>query len=159
MHTSELETSPHPDHRDLAAVRSLMILSDLARKLSATWDLLDAPTRDEALGSLTAACTSVQRWGSGGQLPPVHIEPEAADPVDPSDDSVISNELLLRQLTPRERDILAAIGSGASTTQRAEQLGIARDTVRSHVKNVLAKLQVHSRLEAAMIVARTTAPL
>ena len=111
-----------------------MTLSDLARNLSATWDLLDAPTREEALRGLSAACSDVQRLGSGGH-----------------------DELLLRQLTPRETDVLAAIGSGASTTQMAEQLGISRDTVRSHVKNVLAKLQVHSRLEAAMM-ARTTGP-
>jgi DNA-binding CsgD family transcriptional regulator len=157
MPLSQLETSSHPHHRDVAAVRSLMILSDLARKLSATWDLLDAPTREEALGGLSAACSDVQRWGSGGQDPPVLPELDEGGSSDSSDGSVISNELLLRQLTPRERDILAAIGSGASTVQMAEQLGISRDTVRSHVKNVLAKLQVHSRLEAAMM-ARTTTP-
>jgi len=154
MQTSQLAASSHPDHRDVATVRSLLILSDLARKLSANWYFLDTPTRHEALGGLAAACSDVQRLGSGGNVTSVLPELDENGSFD-SDGSVTRNELLLRQLTPRESDILAAIGSGASTPQMAEQLGISPDTVRSHVKNVLAKLQVHSRLEAAMM-ARTT---
>ena len=55
---------------------------------------------------------------------------------------------LLGTLTAREREILVALAEGASTTEIAAQLGISRTTVQTHVKNVLGKLGVHSKVEA-----------
>lgn len=57
------------------------------------------------------------------------------------------------KLTPREVEILRLLSHGASTDQIAERLHIARETVRNHVRSILSKLDVHSRLEA-MAVAR-----
>ena len=54
----------------------------------------------------------------------------------------------LRHLTPREREVLCALAEGRSIPDVATSLGISAMTVQSHVKNVLAKLGVHSRLEA-----------
>ncbi|MGE5460848.1 MAG: response regulator [Solirubrobacterales bacterium] len=62
-----------------------------------------------------------------------------------------SGRLGLRRLTPREAEILRALAAGASIPEIAEQLGITALTVQSHVKNVLAKLGVHSRLEAVTL--------
>ena len=53
------------------------------------------------------------------------------------------------QLTPREWQVLELIVDGASTSEMAAGLGLARETVRSHVKHVLRKLAVGSRGEAA----------
>jgi DNA-binding NarL/FixJ family response regulator len=53
-----------------------------------------------------------------------------------------------RSLTPRETEVLRALAGGASTTEIAESLGISPMTVQSHVKNMLAKLGVHSKVEA-----------
>jgi PAS domain S-box-containing protein len=58
------------------------------------------------------------------------------------------------KLTPREVEILRLFSDGASTDQIAEQLHIARETVRNHVRSILRKLEVHSRLEA-MALARS----
>lgn len=50
-------------------------------------------------------------------------------------------------LTPRERDILEELSTGASAAAVAGKLGIAFDTVRSHIKNIYKKFGVHSRMQ------------
>jgi two-component system nitrate/nitrite response regulator NarL len=57
----------------------------------------------------------------------------------------------LSGLSPREKEILARIVSGQSTRQMAFAMNITVDTVRTYVKNVLAKLGAHSRLELAAL--------
>lgn len=52
-------------------------------------------------------------------------------------------------LTPREKEVLQRIVAGQSTIQMSRGMNISTSTVRSYVKNMLAKLGVHSRLEAA----------
>ena len=51
-------------------------------------------------------------------------------------------------LTRREREVLALLADGRSTQEVSEALAISVMTVQSHVKNVLAKLGVHSKVEA-----------
>src|SRR5205085_12530049 len=53
-----------------------------------------------------------------------------------------------RFLTDRERDVLARLVHGESGKQLARHMGIAYSTARTHIQNILAKLGVHSRLEA-----------
>ncbi len=53
-------------------------------------------------------------------------------------------------LTQRETDILKLIGKGLSNKEIAAELGIGEKTVRTHVSNVLAKLNVNSRTQAAL---------
>jgi DNA-binding NarL/FixJ family response regulator len=53
-------------------------------------------------------------------------------------------------LTPRERDVLAMLGIGLSNKDIAAELGLAERTVKVHVGNVLAKLGVPSRTQAAL---------
>jgi two-component system nitrate/nitrite response regulator NarL len=57
----------------------------------------------------------------------------------------------LRELSPREREILARIAGGQSTEQMSSAMNITVHTVRTYVKNVLAKLGVHSRLQLAAL--------
>lgn len=54
-------------------------------------------------------------------------------------------------LTPREEEVLRRIAAGQHTRQMAAEMDIAISTLRTYVKNVFAKLGVHSRLEAAAI--------
>lgn len=63
-------------------------------------------------------------------------------------------DLLARQLTDREREVLALLAEGCTSEGIAGQLGISRNTVRTHVQSILAKLGVHSRLEAAAFAVR-----
>jgi DNA-binding NarL/FixJ family response regulator len=55
----------------------------------------------------------------------------------------------LERLTPRERDVMALLLAGLRVEQIGAQLGIAANTVRTHLQNILAKLGVKSRAEAA----------
>jgi len=58
-------------------------------------------------------------------------------------------ERALAGLTPRELEVLRLLVEGRSNRQIAEQLFISGKTASVHVTNILAKLGVHSRLEAA----------
>ncbi len=55
------------------------------------------------------------------------------------------------KLTPREVEVLRLLSHGVSTHQIAEMLHIARETVRNHVRSLLRKLDVHSRIEAIAV--------
>jgi two-component system nitrate/nitrite response regulator NarL len=56
---------------------------------------------------------------------------------------------VLNFLTKREWEVLRCIMNGLTTEQMAKHLGVQRSTARTHVQNLLAKLGVHSRLQAA----------
>ena len=55
------------------------------------------------------------------------------------------------KLTPRENEILALLAEGQSNKVIARNLGISDGTVKLHVKSILRKLGVHSRVEAAVM--------
>jgi two-component system nitrate/nitrite response regulator NarL len=57
----------------------------------------------------------------------------------------------LASLTPRELDILRAVTAGASNKEIARQFAIAETTVKIHVQHILRKLDVSSRVHAAVI--------
>jgi DNA-binding NarL/FixJ family response regulator len=61
------------------------------------------------------------------------------------------------ELTAREWEVLDLLIDGEGTTAIAEKLGLARETVRSHIKHVLRKLGVGSRGEAIAIARRLRA--
>jgi len=52
------------------------------------------------------------------------------------------------RLTPAERGVLEVLADGATNEQISLHLGIAKDTVRAHLKRIFDKVCVHSRLEA-----------
>ncbi|MGB0721022.1 MAG: response regulator [Gammaproteobacteria bacterium] len=62
-----------------------------------------------------------------------------------------SGPSLFSELTPREAEILCLLAEGQSNKVIARNLGISDGTVKLHVKAILRKLGVHSRVEAAVI--------
>lgn len=58
------------------------------------------------------------------------------------------NAQLWERLTPRESEVLAFLARGKSGELIAEEMNIAPLTVRTHIRNIMSKLGVHSRLEA-----------
>lgn len=50
-------------------------------------------------------------------------------------------------LTKREQDIVTLLGQGKTLVKSAEELGIAHETARKHLKNVFKKLQINSQIE------------
>jgi DNA-binding NarL/FixJ family response regulator len=63
-------------------------------------------------------------------------------------------EKLFAEFTPREFDILRLLGQGLGTNAMSQRLGITAHTVEWHVRHVIEKLQVHSKLQAVMAAAR-----
>jgi two-component system nitrate/nitrite response regulator NarL len=62
--------------------------------------------------------------------------------------------MLLAQLTSRELEVLELLSAGRASEDIATALNISRNTVRTHVQGILAKLGVHSRLQAAAFASR-----
>lgn len=61
---------------------------------------------------------------------------------------------LTAQFTPRELEVLRLLADGQDTTALAGRLGIAPHTVEWHVRHVIEKLGVHSKLQAVIAAAR-----
>jgi DNA-binding NarL/FixJ family response regulator len=61
-------------------------------------------------------------------------------------------------LTPREHEIAGLVGAGLPNLEIARRLGVSVTTVRSHLKKVYSKLQLASRIELALLAARSGAP-
>ncbi|MCY9785604.1 response regulator transcription factor [Nocardiopsis sp. EMB25] len=60
----------------------------------------------------------------------------------------------LPQLTPRETEVLKLLAHSLNNREIGERLFITENTVKNHVRNILEKLQVHSRTEAAIYAVR-----
>ncbi|CAG0957818.1 Response regulator protein VraR [Burkholderiales bacterium] len=68
----------------------------------------------------------------------------------PGESKQRSPESYMKQLTEREREILQHLSSGKSNKAIAQALSISHDTVKLHVRHILSKLGLTSRVEAAV---------
>ncbi len=60
-----------------------------------------------------------------------------------------TTDSLISRLSPRERQVLSLLSRGWDNTRIAGELFISQHTVRTHIQNILEKLGMHSKLEAA----------
>ena len=97
-----------------------------------------------ALRDIVAGKTVVAPEPAPGQAP-VLARVVQGDSISPAEESPFA------KLTPRENEILALLAEGQSNKVIARNLGISDGTVKLHVKSILRKLGVHSRVEAAVI--------
>jgi DNA-binding NarL/FixJ family response regulator len=137
--TRMLRTS-HPE----VAVVILTSFSDRARIL----DALDAG----AIGYLLKDATPAElergiRAAARGEAP---LDPRAASELLAAREAPTPAE----GLSPREREVLALVAEGRSNRQVGEALFISAKTASVHVSNILAKLGVASRVEAAAVAHR-----
>ncbi|TMK86565.1 MAG: response regulator transcription factor [Actinobacteria bacterium] len=96
---------------------------------------------DDFLGTLKAAAAGeilIDRTALARLLPRVAREREARRDA----------QLLINQLTEREREVLGLLAQGYRNDDIAGRLYISPQTVQTHVRNLLGKLGVHSKLEA-----------
>ena len=74
----------------------------------------------------------------------------AAALLKPNDNTASSNESLLNDLTAREQEILSELSKGLSNMEIAEKLHLAERTIKHHMTNILSKLHLKNRVEAAL---------
>jgi DNA-binding NarL/FixJ family response regulator len=77
----------------------------------------------------------------------VHLDPAAAKALTAALRAPKAQEATL---SPREREVIVLIAEGATNRQIARHLGVAERTARTHVSNILTKLGLASRTQAAM---------
>jgi len=86
---------------------------------------------------MTSKLVAAYRGASASSEPSISAIQQQASPLD--------------SLSPREREILRGIAQGASNKEIGRDLGIAETTVKIHVQHVLRKLDVSTRVHAAVI--------
>ncbi|MFK5645905.1 AAA family ATPase [Ornithinimicrobium sp. LYQ121] len=101
----------------------------------------DARVEAEELGALPLLAEIDAAGGSAGAGESRRPRPGAAADRAPAD----------AELTPREREVLALVATGRSNGEIGRQLFISTKTVSVHVSNILAKLGVSGRTEAAAV--------
>jgi len=70
------------------------------------------------------------------------------------DDEERAQRVPAPKLTDREMQVLKLVARGMNNRDIAKELFISENTVKNHVRNILEKLQIHSRMEAVMIAVR-----
>lgn len=85
----------------------------------------------------------------GGEEPVAAVA-EAVIPEAEREAPAVQEDAALSRLSPREHDILREIARGASNKEIARTLGIAETTVKIHVQHILRKLNLTSRVQAAV---------
>jgi DNA-binding NarL/FixJ family response regulator len=118
-------------------------LLTLASWVAVRWRELDEQARLALVRKIQQMASDLgrQAQGKGGENPGSGDGPE------------VLNRLSL--LTPREIEVLEALTDGHSTAKIASLLGISIATVRTHVKSLLTKLGLHSRVEAVSLILRS----
>jgi two-component system nitrate/nitrite response regulator NarL len=113
----------------LKTVDSATLVASIVRAMRG-----ESPVSPEMTGKLVAAFQS--------KLPDAVPEPADEEPPDP-----------IHSLSPREQEILAHIARGASNKEIGRALDIAETTVKIHVQHILRKLNLSSRVKAAVYAA------
>src|SRR5262249_32469799 len=101
---------------------------------------------------LDVLATAIRTLSDGGALVSPHLARDLREAF--AQCSPPQRDSATDRLTPREKEILALVGRGMSNPEIAERLVIAENTVKVHLRNILDKLQVHSRAQAAAIAAQ-----
>lgn len=150
-----------PGTDGIAATAEVMARTDAAVLVLTTFDI------DEyVLGSLAAGASGfLLKSASGAELVDGVRRVAQGDAVlDPAVTRVVVDAMRSRpaepapdlsDLTEREIEVLGGLGAGLSNAQIARRLMIGEATVKTHVSRVLMKLGVQSRVQAAVLAARS----
>jgi DNA-binding NarL/FixJ family response regulator len=135
-------TQRHPEV-DVVAMTSFT-QADLvhgALQAGAAGYLLKDAEADEVTAAIRAACRGE-----------VHLDPAIAKQLTRS--LLAPGPPAVEVLTSREREVLVLLAQGVSNQQIADALGISERTARTHVSNILSKLGLASRTQAALLAIR-----
>ncbi len=123
---------------------------------TALLDAVDAGASAYLTGSATAGeiVEAVRRAIQGEVLIPVALFARAIARQRRVATEQGERERLLAEFTPRELEILRVLAMGLDTVTIADRLGIAPHTVEWHVRHIMEKLHVHSKLQALVAAVR-----
>jgi DNA-binding NarL/FixJ family response regulator len=135
-------TQRHPEMQVVAMTSFTQAdLVQGALQAGAAGYLLKDAEADEVAAAIRAACRGE-----------VHLDPAIAKQLTRS--LVTPKPQTVHALTDREREVLVLVAQGLSNQQIADSLVISERTARTHVSNILGKLGVASRTQAALLAIR-----
>ncbi len=108
-------------------------------------------TKDRAAEDVVATVRSAR---AGETLLPRSVILGIAQRVMTARDRSADERPAFEPLTARELEVLHALADGLATPDISERLSISRNTLRTHVQNIMMKLGVHSKLEAVTVALR-----
>ncbi|GAB6079738.1 response regulator [Hydrogenophilus thermoluteolus] len=137
------------------AVRAKVIVLTVSENAEDLADVMAAGAQGYLLKNIDAShfIDALRRVASGETIisPEMTVRLVSAMRAKETPPSNTPSDALLARLTPREREILAALAVGASNKEIARQFDLSESTVKVHVQNILRKLECQSRVQAAVI--------
>jgi DNA-binding NarL/FixJ family response regulator len=151
-----------PDMDGIAATREITGVSPQTRVLMLTTFSDD----DYVLGAIRAGASGflLKRTQPEELIAAIHTIAAGESLLSPSVTNTVIDRLArepepdptagrrLRQLTPRERDVLLLIARGLTNAEIAASLQVEESTVKTHVKRILSKLNLRDRVQAVIFV-------
>jgi DNA-binding NarL/FixJ family response regulator len=101
--------------------------------------------KSESAGEIAAA---LRKAALGDVLLPAGVLTQLIDRQQRLAARLRTSRALVEQLSARELEVLRLMAEGLDNLGIADRLGVKYTTIRTHVRNVLAKLEVHSKLQA-----------
>ncbi|MGH2945386.1 MAG: response regulator [Solirubrobacteraceae bacterium] len=154
-----------PDLDGIEATRELSLAADRARVLILTTfeqdDYIFGALRAGASGFLLKRTrpeeliAAVHTIAAGDSLLSPSVTRRVIDRVAQQPTPEFADQDKLRELTPRERDVLELIARGLSNREIATELMVEESTIRTHVKRILMKLGLRDRVQAVIFAYET----
>jgi DNA-binding NarL/FixJ family response regulator len=98
---------------------------------------------------------AVHTIGHGDSLLSPSVTRRVIDRVAQQPTPDLADQTKLRELTPREREVLALVARGLPNREIARALVVEESTVRTHVKRILTKLELHDRIQIVIFAYET----
>jgi DNA-binding NarL/FixJ family response regulator len=108
----------------------------------------------KALSTADQIVRAVRQAGRGEVLIPASLFAKAIARQRSAADRQQERDRLESEFTARELEVLELLAEGLDTTDMSERLGIAPHTIEWHVRHLIEKLNVHSKLQAVIAAAR-----
>jgi DNA-binding NarL/FixJ family response regulator len=154
-----------PGISGVEATRQISMFAPLTRVLVLTISDQDSDVMDAILAgacgyllkdaSITELLSGIQAAAVGESLVSPTIASKVLQRVRASSASRHEAELIQSELSDREIEVLKLIANGKDNAQIAAELHISPKTVKNHISNILMKLQIENRIQAAVYAVRS----
>jgi len=154
-----------PGISGVEATRQISMIAPLTRVLVLTISDQDSDVMDAILAgacgyllkdsSITELISGIQAAAVGESLVSPSIASKVLQRVRASSVSAYEAELIQSELSDREIEVLKLIANGKDNGMIALELHISPKTVKNHISNILMKLQINNRIQAAVYAVRS----